>query len=360
MKDFFALPQTTKNALRRNGCNARGYFDDELTKQRRDWKEAYDFGIPGGDRCWGGVDLNSNGGEEGQCLDGVNYYPSEKDVPGFRNAMVQYFDACAELSDRIAVFMCKGLAMITNDEEQQQQQQDGATAAAAAMNAPHCDTEEMPRRLREEHTSYLRMNYYPPCPDREPGTLGISPHTDAGFLTVLIQDEDCHSLQVARRQSLPDGPQPQETRWLTVKPVPNALTINTGDMAMIYSNGRYKAPLHRVLTNEFKERYSAPFFYNPGYNMEISPAAATMTRMVPRYHPCKWGYFRALRFAGDLTNLGIEIQISDFEIKIHDEQDENSNKLPWHVETQNEFCKVANFDEAFSVEKYRDLLTRRD
>ena len=29
-------------------------------------------------------------------------------------------------------------------------------------------------------------------------TLGISPHRDAGFLTILLQDINCHSLQVAR------------------------------------------------------------------------------------------------------------------------------------------------------------------
>jgi len=49
---------------------------------------------------------------------------------------------------------------------------------------------------------YLRMNYYPPCneagPPGGPPPLGISPHTDAGFLTVLAQDELCHSLQVKR------------------------------------------------------------------------------------------------------------------------------------------------------------------
>ena len=49
--------------------------------------------------------------------------------------------------------------------------------------------------LRERHTSYLRLNWFPPCAAPEPNTLGISPHRDAGFLTVLAQDVDCHSLQ---------------------------------------------------------------------------------------------------------------------------------------------------------------------
>ena len=39
----------------------------------------------------------------------------------------------------------------------------------------------------------LASDHQPPPP------LGISPHKDAGFLTVLAQDPDCHSLQVRRR-----------------------------------------------------------------------------------------------------------------------------------------------------------------
>jgi hypothetical protein len=39
------------------------------------------------------------------------------------------------------------------------------------------------------------------------------------------------------------------------------------------------------------------------------------------YHPCLFGYFRAIRFAGDLTDLGVEIQIQNYEI--HYDNDES-------------------------------------
>lgn len=38
------------------------------------------------------------------------------------------------------------------------------------------------------HTSFLRLNYYPVTLNAAPHELGISPHKDAGFLTVLVQD----------------------------------------------------------------------------------------------------------------------------------------------------------------------------
>lgn len=40
-----------------------------------------------------------------------------------------------------------------------------------------------------QHTSFLRLNYYPVTPGAPPDALGISDHKDAGFLTVLLQDE---------------------------------------------------------------------------------------------------------------------------------------------------------------------------
>ena len=47
----------------------------------------------------------------------------------------------------------------------------------------------------DPHTSYLRLNYYPPCP--EPcGMLSVNRHSDAGALTVLLQESGTTALQV--------------------------------------------------------------------------------------------------------------------------------------------------------------------
>ena len=307
MKLYFDLPNETKVAWKRNERNARGFFDDELTKNKRDWKECLDVGVPGS-KDWNLADDDP----KNTCLDGFNQFPPIELLPEFRNVVREYFEACAELSDRIAILMAQGLG----------QDKDSALL----------------QDLRRSHTSYLRMNYYPPCPptNGSPGEqiLGISPHQDAGFLTVLIQDDDCHSLQVQNRQG----------DWLTVEPVPGALTINTGDMAMIWSNGKYRAPLHRVLTDPDSNRYSAPFFYNPPYATLVAPMENQQDKAV--YEPCLWGYFRAVRFAGDLTDLGVEIQIGDYE----------KTQKSHHLAKQARFAEEAAFREPFSVEKYKHLL----
>lgn len=44
MRTFFALPDQVKRNLKRHEGNPRGWFNDELTKQTRDWKECVDIG----------------------------------------------------------------------------------------------------------------------------------------------------------------------------------------------------------------------------------------------------------------------------------------------------------------------------
>ena len=187
-----------KDAMRRDAGNSRGWYNDELTKQRRDWKEGLDFGAtPACD--WSRRDdeaANAN-------MDGFNRFPPADLLPAFRPTMLEYFDALTGLAERLTSLFSLGLGM------------------PADYFAP---------QLRTAHTSYLRLNYYAPYTGDDPTQLCISPHKDAGFLTVLAQDIGCHSLQV-RDRSAPDA-------WATVVPEPDAYTINTGDMAQIYSNNR--------------------------------------------------------------------------------------------------------------------------
>src|SRR5262245_57032108 len=44
LRRLFELPAPAKQALRRTRTNAWGWYDAELTKNRRDWKEVFDYG----------------------------------------------------------------------------------------------------------------------------------------------------------------------------------------------------------------------------------------------------------------------------------------------------------------------------
>ncbi|KZV56597.1 leucoanthocyanidin dioxygenase [Dorcoceras hygrometricum] len=72
----------------------------------------------------------------------------------------------------------------------------------------------------------LRVNYYPKCPQPDL-TLGLSPHSDPGGMTILLPDQHVPGLQVRRD----DG-------WITIKPVPHAFIVNIGDQIQPLSNGK--------------------------------------------------------------------------------------------------------------------------
>lgn len=67
----------------------------------------------------------------------------------------------------------------------------------------------------------LRVNYYPKCPQPDL-TLGLSPHSDPGGMTLLFPDENVSGLQVRRGDD-----------WVTVKPLPNAFIVNLGDQLQV-------------------------------------------------------------------------------------------------------------------------------
>jgi isopenicillin N synthase-like dioxygenase len=133
--------------------------------------------------------------------------------------------------------------------------------------------------------------------------LGIHHHTDAGALTVLMQD-DVGGLQVYR-----DG------YWHNVTPVKGAMVINTGDMMQVWSNDEYQAAIHRVLAMSARDRYSLPFFFNPAADARVSPLPSVTSQQNPaRYSTVEWGRFRGKRSDGDFADYGTEVQISQFRV----------------------------------------------
>src|SRR5690606_19046040 len=166
-----------------------GFYDRELTRHTRDWKQIYDYGPP-----------------DGGAL--VPQFP--RDLPAFRPAIMRFYEAC----DALALELVR--------------------AIAANLGMPR---RALDRHFRPDHTSFMRLNYYPPCPaparpadssTARDGYLGVNAHTDAGALTLLLQDEQ-PGLEV-----LHDG------TWHLVEPRDDALVVNIGDIVQVWSNDRYR------------------------------------------------------------------------------------------------------------------------
>lgn len=261
MKVFFSLPHETKRQLSRTQENPWGYFDQELTKNKQDWKEIYDLGLDQSDPQY------------------QSQTPWPSSLPGFRDTMLQWHHRCETISLILLGSIVQSLGLAENS---------------------------LAQHFTPDNSSFLRLNHYPVCETPADavedfpteGHLGIYHHTDAGALTVLLQDE-VSGLQVRHNNA-----------WETIGSEQDSLIINVGDLVQVWSNNRYKAPLHRVLANSKKDRFSAAFFMNPDFSTNCTP----QTGDKPLYRSVNWGEFRSARASGDYSNLGDEVQISDFQI----------------------------------------------
>ncbi|XP_060674493.1 protein SRG1-like [Ziziphus jujuba] len=137
--------------------------------------------------------------------------------------------------------------------------------------------------MNKDFTQLFRLSYYPPCcmPDK---VVGLSPHSDIGTLTILMQEDHVNGLQI-RHQGI----------WVPVNPIPNSLIVNIGDMIEIWSNGKYKSIEHRVVTNDSKPRISCATFISPFVDVEVQP----LDHMVdlqggfpPMYKKVRYGDYR--------------------------------------------------------------------
>jgi isopenicillin N synthase-like dioxygenase len=261
---LFALPLEEKLEIVRNRENPWGFYNNELTKNQRDKKEVFDFTREGVDPIYGQI----------------NRWPHNH--PAFKSTMMDYLDSCTSLSLKLLEGFCLGLDL---------------------------PADFMRQDFAANHTGFVRLNYYPiKDPLAELSTehqatadLGIHHHTDAGALTVLLQDE-VGGLQVYR-----DG------YWYDIPTIEGAIVINTGDMMQVWSNDTYNAPIHRVLAMESRERYSIPFFFNPAASCMVKPLPSVINAQNPsRYHGIEWGSFRGQRSDGDFADYGAEVQISQY------------------------------------------------
>ena len=265
-REFFEGPAGTKEKILRTRENPWGYYNNELTKNKRDKKEVFDYTTDGIDPIYGAENRWPDTGSE------------------FRDTMHTYLDACTQLSLTLLEAFCVGLDL---------------------------PADFMHHDFAGKHTGFIRLNYYPVADplaasnvERLPDAgMGVHHHTDAGALTVLMQD-DVGGLQVYR-----DG------YWHDIPWVTGAFVINTGDMMQVWSNDYYQAAMHRVIAMVDRDRYSIPFFFNPAAATEVSPLPSVVSKERPsRYHKINWSEFRGKRTDGDYADYGPEVQIAQYRI----------------------------------------------
>ncbi|KAB2027149.1 hypothetical protein ES319_D05G015300v1, partial [Gossypium barbadense] len=99
---------------------------------------------------------------------------------------------------------------------------------------------------------HVRFNFYPPF---------------------LLQDEQVEGLQFVK-----------DEKWITVPVIPRVLVVNLGDQMQIMSNGIFKSPVHRVVTNTDKLRISVAMFNEVEPEKEIGPVEGLIDENRPRLY----------------------------------------------------------------------------
>ncbi|KAG6405068.1 hypothetical protein SASPL_132650 [Salvia splendens] len=127
----------------------------------------------------------------------------------------------------------------------------------------------------EDGMQSLRMTYYPPCPEPEK-VMGLTPHSDATGITVLLQVNGVQGFQIKK-----DGV------WMPVNFMPDAFVVNVGDILEILSNGEFKSIEHRATVNSERERITMAMFFNCKYEAEVGPSPSLLTTQRPIFRRLK-------------------------------------------------------------------------
>jgi isopenicillin N synthase-like dioxygenase len=223
--EFFALPESVKqrSAMMHGGAAWRGWFPlcGELTAGVPDLKEGYYFG-------------REDSPDDPRALHGRNVWPTAESSE-LRVHVERWMDAMERLGQRLLALMGDGLG---------------------------CGPRLFVDGLTAQPTPLFRIFRYPPHPPDSDDRWGVAEHTDYGLLTLLAHD-GTPGLEVRSGGA-----------WLAAPHDPQLIVCNIGDMLDRLTQGRYRSTAHRVRNSaSTADRYSLPFFLDPGWDAVVQPIA---------------------------------------------------------------------------------------
>ncbi|KAH8798372.1 hypothetical protein F5884DRAFT_863484 [Xylogone sp. PMI_703] len=208
-KRLFAC--TSKEDIGFDSENCVGYGrNSEATDGRIDQKEMFD---------WETEDLDREAlAEFGQRLVGVNCWPSESDVPKFRESMGEFEEVTSKISQEL-------LTSLDLDD----------------IIRMYSDNGQKPQyRMKLVHYPQLLNNA---------SDQGCGAHTDHAEWITIIHEQGEHGLEVEL-----DG------KMVPVQPKTDHVLVIFGQPLENVTRGRIQAGRHRVILSEHGDRYSAIFF----------------------------------------------------------------------------------------------------
>lgn len=197
----------------------------------------------------------------GNRVHGLNRWPTN--LPGFREPLVEYFDAVEALGKKLL------------------------GAFALALELP----EEYFHAYYRKPLTQITLLHYPTQPPTDPNDhYGIRPHTDETSFTILMQD-GTGGFQIQTGGE-----------WVDATPIPGTFLINIGDWMARWTNNRFASTMHRAYNRTGRERYSAPYFAIPDFDavIECLPSCHGPGNP-PKYAPQHVGESVSRRFSTNWT-----------------------------------------------------------
>ncbi len=243
---FFAMDEAKKSEVSVSGSH-RGFIQQGTSVMDgyagADLKESYIWGLdvePG--------DLSES---DPHFMLAPNRWYSE--LPQMRTVLNEYFDEAHHCAMKILKLLAIGLGK----------------------------SEDVFTRNFYRPTSRGSLIYYPPT-DGSRQTYGVSPHTDFGCISLLMQQDE--GLQV----------QTSGGSWVGVEPVADTLVVNVGDLLTRWSNGEFRSVPHCVVNTNSSSRYSVVVFVDPDAETVIDPIVANGESA--KYEPVRCDAYIASRF----------------------------------------------------------------
>ncbi|KAI4357082.1 hypothetical protein L6164_001053 [Bauhinia variegata] len=98
----------------------------------------------------------------------------------------------------------------------------------------------------------------------------------------------------------------KDSKWVTVKPNPDALIVNIGDLFQAWSNDVYRSVQHKVMANDKMDRYSTAYFLCPSYDTLIGSG-----KEPSMYRKFTFGEYRS-QIQEDVKEIGHKIGLPRF------------------------------------------------
>jgi len=239
-----------------------------------------------------------------EVLAGTPLYAPDQwpDLPGFEAAQTAYYTGCLEVGMKVlegfALYLGQDAAFFTKHFQKPVADMvinhhfglaEAVRVRAETIAAIQTRHLSHPHAFRVRHGSFILAQTL----SVGGGDTASGAHTDHGIVTILWQD-DSGGLEVMGADS----------EWLAAPPVRGSFVINIGELMKRWTNGRFKATVHRVIHRKDAARYSMPLFCNPDFRTMVDPRQLDVSDEDAQYAPVLSGDFLVSRFQSTRKRWG--------------------------------------------------------